>query len=176
SRGPPHDPTRAHAAPVESRRAASARERVDRGDVVRRPAPFLRVRLLRIRGPPFQAARCETWNHRVVAGKRPQRNARLRGRHIPRSAVYRAMVILARRQHSFPNHPRGAQTDGSVLATSRRMNRGSFLLLLAVACSGVTDTGFSTRNITAWVDSLTAGQPFSRAEAYPAHLAAFCAD
>ncbi len=56
------------------------------------------------------------------------------------------------------------------------MNRGSFLLLLAVACSGATDTGFSTRNITAWGDSLTDGQPFSRAEAYPAHLAALFPD
>jgi hypothetical protein len=56
------------------------------------------------------------------------------------------------------------------------MNRGSFLLLLVVACSGATDIGFSTRNITAWGDSLTEGQPFSCAEAYPAHLAALLPD
>src|SRR6266705_2650092 len=56
------------------------------------------------------------------------------------------------------------------------MNRGRFLLFLALACRSATEVGFSTRNITAWGDSLTDGQPFTRAEAYPASLAAIFPD
>jgi len=56
------------------------------------------------------------------------------------------------------------------------MNQRSFLFLLALACNVATDVGFSTRNITAWGDSLTDGQPFTRAEAYPARLAALFPD
>ena len=50
------------------------------------------------------------------------------------------------------------------------MNRPSLLLLVTLACSGATSVGFSTRNIAAWGDSLTEGQPYTRAEAYPARL------
>ena len=56
------------------------------------------------------------------------------------------------------------------------MNRRSFLFLLMVACGGSTDVGYSTRNIAAWGDSLTDGQPFTRAEAYPTRLAALLPD
>ena len=56
------------------------------------------------------------------------------------------------------------------------MNRRSFLFLLALACSGATDVGYSTRNIAAWGDSLTDGQPFTRAEAYTTRLAALFPD
>jgi hypothetical protein len=51
-----------------------------------------------------------------------------------------------------------------------------FLCLLALACSGVTDTGWATKNIAAWGDSLTDGQPFTRAESYPTQLGALLPD
>lgn len=50
------------------------------------------------------------------------------------------------------------------------------MCLVALACSGVTDTGWATRNITAWGDSLTDGQPFTRAESYPTQLEALLPD
>jgi lysophospholipase L1-like esterase len=56
------------------------------------------------------------------------------------------------------------------------MNRRSFLFLLSLACGGATDVGYSTQNIAAWGDSLTDGQPFTRAEAYPTRLAALFPD
>jgi lysophospholipase L1-like esterase len=56
------------------------------------------------------------------------------------------------------------------------MNRGPFLFLLALACSGATGVGYSTRNITAWGDSLTDGQPFTRADAYPTQVAGLFPD
>jgi lysophospholipase L1-like esterase len=56
------------------------------------------------------------------------------------------------------------------------MNRGPFLFLLALACSGATGVGYSTRNITAWGDSLTDGQPFTPADAYPTQLAGLFPD
>jgi lysophospholipase L1-like esterase len=50
------------------------------------------------------------------------------------------------------------------------------LCFLALACSGITDAGWATRNIAAWGDSLTDGQPFTRAESYPTQLAALLPD
>jgi lysophospholipase L1-like esterase len=47
-----------------------------------------------------------------------------------------------------------------------------FLCLVGLACGTVTDPGWATKNITAWGDSLTDGQPFSRAESFPTKLAA----
>jgi lysophospholipase L1-like esterase len=54
--------------------------------------------------------------------------------------------------------------------------RRFWLCLFTVACSGVADPGWATRNITAWGDSLTDGQPFTRAESYPTQLAALMPD
>jgi lysophospholipase L1-like esterase len=48
--------------------------------------------------------------------------------------------------------------------------KGLSLCLVALACSGITDSGWATRNIAAWGDSLTDGQPFTRAESYPTQL------
>jgi lysophospholipase L1-like esterase len=50
------------------------------------------------------------------------------------------------------------------------------LCLAAIACGNITDAGWATRNITAWGDSLTDGQPFSRAESYPTQLGALYPD
>jgi lysophospholipase L1-like esterase len=50
--------------------------------------------------------------------------------------------------------------------------RSWFVCVAALACSGITDTGWSTGNITTWGDSLTDGQPFTRAESYPTQLSA----
>lgn len=48
--------------------------------------------------------------------------------------------------------------------------------MVALACGGITDAGWATRNITAWGDSLTDGQPFTRAESYPTKLGAILPD
>jgi lysophospholipase L1-like esterase len=50
------------------------------------------------------------------------------------------------------------------------------LCLVALACGNITDSGWATRNITAWGDSLTDGQPFTRAESYPTQLGALLPD
>ena len=55
-----------------------------------------------------------------------------------------------------------------------KLPRSFFLFVLA--CTGTTSVGFSTGNITTWGDSLTDGQPFTRAEAYPTRLAALFPD
>jgi lysophospholipase L1-like esterase len=54
--------------------------------------------------------------------------------------------------------------------------RGFCLCLVALACGGITDSGWATRNVTAWGDSLTDGQPFTRAESYPTQLGALLPD
>jgi lysophospholipase L1-like esterase len=54
--------------------------------------------------------------------------------------------------------------------------RRSCLCLVAIACGGITDSGWATRNIAAWGDSLTDGQPFTRAESYPTQLSALLPD
>jgi lysophospholipase L1-like esterase len=50
------------------------------------------------------------------------------------------------------------------------------LCLVALACGGITDSGWATRNVAAWGDSLTDGQPFTRAESYPTKLGALLPD
>jgi hypothetical protein len=55
------------------------------------------------------------------------------------------------------------------------MKRSSLCLIL-VACTGITDSGWATRNVTAWGDSLTDGQPLARTDSYPAKLAALLPD
>jgi lysophospholipase L1-like esterase len=51
------------------------------------------------------------------------------------------------------------------------------LCLVALACgSNITESGWATRNITAWGDSLTDGQPFTRPESYPSQLGALLPD
>lgn len=52
------------------------------------------------------------------------------------------------------------------------MKKVWLLCLAAAACSGITDTGWATRNITTWGDSLTDGQPFPRSDSYPTQLGA----
>ena len=57
------------------------------------------------------------------------------------------------------------------------MFRRVCLCLVALACgSNITESGWATRNITAWGDSLTDGLPFTRAESYPTHLGALLPD
>jgi lysophospholipase L1-like esterase len=48
--------------------------------------------------------------------------------------------------------------------------------LVVLACSGITDSGWATRDIAAWGDSLTDGQPFTRADSYPTKLSALLPD
>jgi lysophospholipase L1-like esterase len=49
--------------------------------------------------------------------------------------------------------------------------------LVAIACgSNITESGWATRNIAAWGDSLTDGVPFTRAESYPTQLGALLPD
>jgi lysophospholipase L1-like esterase len=55
------------------------------------------------------------------------------------------------------------------------MKRFSVFLAL-FACSGVVDTGWATRNVTTWGDSLTDGQPFTRADSYPTKLSMLLPD
>jgi lysophospholipase L1-like esterase len=50
------------------------------------------------------------------------------------------------------------------------------LCLVALACSGITDSGWATRNITTWGDSVTDGQPFTRADSYPTKLSGLLPD
>jgi lysophospholipase L1-like esterase len=45
-----------------------------------------------------------------------------------------------------------------------------------VACTGITDRGWATRNVTAWGDSLTDGQPFARTNSYPTKIATLFPD
>jgi lysophospholipase L1-like esterase len=53
-----------------------------------------------------------------------------------------------------------------MLACLKRLS----LCLVAVSCTAITDPGWATKDITAWGDSLTDGQPFSRAVSYPTQL------
>ncbi|MGH7604148.1 MAG: SGNH/GDSL hydrolase family protein [Gemmatimonadaceae bacterium] len=55
------------------------------------------------------------------------------------------------------------------------MRRLAFLCLLLLGCTAM-DTGWANRNVTAWGDSLTDGQPFTRAESYPTALATLLPD
>jgi lysophospholipase L1-like esterase len=56
------------------------------------------------------------------------------------------------------------------------MKKTWWVLVAVIACGGITDTGWSTGNITAWGDSLTDGQPFTRAESYPTQLSVLFPD
>ena len=56
------------------------------------------------------------------------------------------------------------------------MFRGVCLCLVALACGNITESGWATRNIAAWGDSLTDGAPFTRTESYPTQLGALLPD